>query len=163
MFWRVLELANKAMSSGVGAQPMAAQSRYRCAATLRGHTNFARRRRQFEPRVDRVDAATGAGLVRRWPAERLRRVRVARQHAQSVGRFERQVPPHAERAHGLGAAPASIRTAEPKHNDDIWVAYLDSIAPFKEFNADLVNVRGSRQNDARVSVAVSRQHGLGWF
>ena len=111
MFWRVLELANKAMSSGVGAQPMAAQSRYRCAATLRGHTNFARRRRQFEPRVDRVDAATGAGLVRRWPAERLRRVRVARQHAQGVGRFERQVPPHAERAHGLGAAPASIRTA----------------------------------------------------
>ena len=32
---------------------MAAQSRYRCAATLTGHTDTARRRRPVEPRVDR--------------------------------------------------------------------------------------------------------------
>ena len=32
---------------------MAAQSRYRCAATLRGHTNYARRRRPVEQRIDR--------------------------------------------------------------------------------------------------------------
>ena len=86
-------------------------SKGECLRTLSGHIDSVRRQRPFEPRVDRVNAATGAGLMRRWPAELPRRVRVARQHAQGVGRFERQVPPHAERAHGLGAAPASIRTA----------------------------------------------------
>ena len=35
---------------GTAAQPMAAESRYRCVATLRGHTNYARRRRPVEPR-----------------------------------------------------------------------------------------------------------------
>ena len=49
--------------------------------------------------------------MRRRPAERLRRVRVGRPHAQGVERVERRVPPDAERAHELRAAPASSRTA----------------------------------------------------
>ena len=89
---------------------MAAQSRYCCAATLRGHTNYARRRRPVEPkRRSLVDATTGAGLVRRRPVERPRRVRVVGRHAQGLGRLERQVPPDAERAHEHSAAPASSR------------------------------------------------------
>ena len=39
---------------------MAAQSRYRCAATLRGHTGRARRRRPVEPRVDCSSTPRGA-------------------------------------------------------------------------------------------------------
>ena len=35
---------------GTAAQPMAAESRYRCVATLRGHANYARRRGPVEPR-----------------------------------------------------------------------------------------------------------------
>ena len=58
-----------------------------------------------------VDGATGAGQLRRRVIERPRRLRVGRQHAQGVGRVERSVPPDADRAHGLRAAPASSRTA----------------------------------------------------
>ena len=47
--------------------------------------------------------------MRRRPVERPRRVRVARPHAQGVGRVERTVPPDADRAHGHSAAPASSR------------------------------------------------------
>ena len=57
-----------------------------------------------------VDAVTGAGLLRRRPAERQRRLRVVGQDAHGVGPVERRVPPDADRAHGLGAAPASSRT-----------------------------------------------------
>ena len=93
---------------------MAAQSRYRCAATLRGHTYWARRRRPVDTtRRSLVDAARGAGLVRRRPAERPPRVRVVGWHAQGVGPVERSVPPDIARAHGLCAAPASSRTARP--------------------------------------------------
>ena len=35
---------------GTAAQPMAAESRYRCVATLSGHTGPVRRRRPVEPR-----------------------------------------------------------------------------------------------------------------
>ena len=52
-----------------------------------------------------------AGQVRRRPAERPRRVRVVGPHAQGVGRVEQRVPPDADRAHELCAAPASSRTA----------------------------------------------------
>ena len=62
-------------------------------------------------RLIALDAARGAGLVRRRPAERQRRVRVVRPHAQCVGRVERAVPPDADRAHTRSAAPASSRTA----------------------------------------------------
>ena len=58
-----------------------------------------------------ADAATGAGLVRRRPVARPRRVRVGRRRAQGVGRDERLLPPDADRAHGPGAAPASSQTA----------------------------------------------------
>ena len=56
-----------------------------------------------------VDAARGAGPVRRRAVARRHRVWVARQHNQGVGRVEGSVPPDADRAHGLGAAPASSR------------------------------------------------------
>ena len=58
-----------------------------------------------------IDAATGAGLVRRRPPERPRRVRLVGQHAQGVGRVARSARPDATRARGLSAAPASSRTA----------------------------------------------------
>ena len=58
-----------------------------------------------------ADTSTGAGLVRRRPPGRPRRVRVARRQTQGVGRVERSVPPDADRAHGLRAAPASSRLA----------------------------------------------------
>ena len=58
-----------------------------------------------------ADTSTGAGLVRRRPPGRPRRVRVARRQTQGVGRVERSAPPDADRAHGRGAAPASSRTA----------------------------------------------------
>ena len=80
-----------------------------CRQTLRGHTNDARRRR---PVKQSVRAIRGAGQLRRRPVALPPRVRVgvARQHAQGVGRVERYVPPDADRAHGLRAAPASSRT-----------------------------------------------------
>ena len=111
--WCVVGLPNGCVVSGSRDSTLKVwdASSGKCLRTLSGHTDWARRRRPFEPRVDRVNAATGAGLMRRWPAELPRRVRVARQHAQGVGRFERRLPPHAERARGLSAAPASIRTA----------------------------------------------------
>ena len=56
-----------------------------------------------------VDAARGAGRVRRRPAERPLRVRVERPPAQGVGRDERRVPPDADRAYLASAAPASSR------------------------------------------------------
>ncbi len=93
---------------------MAAQSRYRCAATLRGHKHDARRRRPVDTtRRSLVDAARGAGQLRRRPAERPHRVRVrvVRRHAQGMGRVDQRVPPDADRAHELSAAPASSRTA----------------------------------------------------
>ena len=88
---------------------MASQSRIRCVTTLRGHTNGARRRR---PVKQSVRAIRGAGQLRRRPVALSPRVRVgvARQHAQGVGRVERSVPPDADRAQGLRAAPASSRT-----------------------------------------------------
>ena len=80
--------------------------------TLTGHTGAARRRRPVDTtRRLLVDAATGTGSERRCPFERQHRVRVGRQHAQSVGRVERTVPPDAARAHGLRATPASSQTA----------------------------------------------------
>ena len=82
-----------------------------CLRTLSGHTDSARRRRPVDTtRRSLVDAARGAGPVRRRPAERPRRVRVVG-HAQGVGRVEKSVPPDAERAHERCAAPASSRTA----------------------------------------------------
>ena len=39
---------------------MAALRRYRCVATLSGHTDSARRRRPVEPRVDRSSTPRGA-------------------------------------------------------------------------------------------------------
>ena len=57
-----------------------------------------------------VDTVTGAGLLRRRPAERPRRVRVVGPHAHGVGRRDRHLP-DADRAHGLCAAPASSRAA----------------------------------------------------
>ena len=39
---------------------MAAESRYRCAATLRGHTSTARRRRPFESRAECSSTPRGA-------------------------------------------------------------------------------------------------------
>ena len=59
-----------------------------------------------------VDAPRGAGLVRRRAAERPRGIRVVRciWRGGHVGRVDRQVPLHAARAHGPGAAPASSRT-----------------------------------------------------
>ena len=79
--------------------------------TLTGHTGAARRRRPVDTtRRLLVDAATGTGSERRCPFERQHRVRVGRQHAQSVGRVERTVPPDAARAHGLRATPASSQT-----------------------------------------------------
>ena len=81
-----------------------------CLRTLTGHTYGARRRRPVEPSGrSLVDAARGAGHVRRRPVERPRRVRVGRRHAQGVGRVERSVPPDAERAHERSTAPASSR------------------------------------------------------
>ena len=80
--------------------------------TLTGHTGAARRRRPVDTtRRLLVDAATGTGSERRCPFERQHRVRVGRQHAQSVGRVERTVPPDAARAHGLRATSASSQTA----------------------------------------------------
>ena len=58
-----------------------------------------------------VNTTTGAGRVRRRPAERPHRVRVDRLHAQGVAEVDRRVPPDADRAHGLGTAPASSQTA----------------------------------------------------
>ena len=58
-----------------------------------------------------VDTVTGAGLLRRRPAERPRRVRVVGPHAHGVGPVERPVPPDAAGSRGLCAAPASRRTA----------------------------------------------------
>ena len=81
--------------------PDAAGSRGLCAAPASRRT--ARR--------SLIDAATGAGLVRRRPPERPRRVRLVGQHAQGVGRVERSARPDATRAHWLRAAPASSRTA----------------------------------------------------
>ena len=90
---------------------MAALRRYRCAATLTGHTNGARRRRPVDTtRRSLVDAARGAGLLRRRAVERPRHFRGGQQ-AQGVGPVERRLPPDADRAHGLRAAPASGRTA----------------------------------------------------
>ena len=63
--------------------------------------------------IARFDAATGAGLVRRRAVERPRRVRVERRNAQGLGRVDRSVPPDADRAHGLSAAPASSRHNAP--------------------------------------------------
>jgi len=80
-----------------------------CRRTLTGHTDWARRPRPVKPRGRSLaDAATGAGPVRRRPPGRPRRVRVARPHAQGVGRVERSVPPDVDRAHPR-AAPASTR------------------------------------------------------
>ena len=88
---------------------MAPQSRIRCVTTLgeRCDTNGARRRR---PIKQSVRAIRGAGQFRRRPAERPRHFRGG-PHAQGLGRVERSVPPDADRAHELGAAPASRRTA----------------------------------------------------
>ena len=59
-----------------------------CLQTLRGHTDRVRRRRPVKPHGRLlVDAARGAGLVRRRPVERPRRVRVIRRHAQGLGRL----------------------------------------------------------------------------
>ena len=58
-----------------------------------------------------VDAARGAGRVRRRAVARRRRFRVGRPHAQGLGRVERLAVLAAERAHELSAAPASSRTA----------------------------------------------------
>ncbi len=83
-----------------------------CRQTLRWHRGVARGRRPVDTtRRLLVDAARGAGQLRHRPVERSRRLRVVRQHAQGVGRVERSVPPDADRAHGLGADPASSRTA----------------------------------------------------
>ena len=80
-----------------------------CRQTL-DHASYVRRRRPVDAtRRSLVDAATGAGSVRRRPAERPRRVRVARRHAQGVGRVEQRVPPDADRALRCRAAPASSR------------------------------------------------------
>ena len=87
-------------------------SRGRLVRTLRGHTDSARRRRPVDTtRRSLVDAATGAGQLRRRPAERSRRFRGrdVGPHAQGVGRVERSVPPDAERAHERSTAPASSR------------------------------------------------------
>ena len=82
-----------------------------CLHTLSGHTGSVRRRRPVDTtRRSLVDAARGAGQLRRRPAERRRRVRGVGPHAQGVGRVERRVPPDAERAHVPGAAPGSSRT-----------------------------------------------------
>ena len=81
-----------------------------CLGTLSGHYGSVRRRRPVAPRGrSLVDAVRGAGLVRRRPAERPRRVRVGGPHAQGVGPVERSVPPDADRAHAHSAAPASSR------------------------------------------------------
>jgi hypothetical protein len=100
-------------------QPMAVKPRYRCVATLRGHTNIARRRR---PVKQSVRAIRGAGQVRRRAVERPRRVRIGRQHAHDVARVEHhddaaptddfdELSRDATRAHEHSAAPASSRTA----------------------------------------------------
>ena len=80
--------------------PDAARSRGLCAAPASRQT--ARRLL--------VDAARGAGPLRRRPPERPRCVRVARRNAQGLGRRDRHLP-DAARARGLSAAPASRRTA----------------------------------------------------
>ena len=83
-----------------------------CHQTLTGHTNWARRRRPADTTCrSLVDAATGAGQRRRCPAERQHRVRVARPHAQGLGRVDRRLPPDITRARERSAAPASSRTA----------------------------------------------------
>ena len=92
---------------GLKAQPMADESRYRRVATLRVNTDYARRPR---PVKQSVRAIWGAGQLRRRAVERPRRLRVGRRHAQGLGRVERTVPAYAERAHGLGAAPAPSQT-----------------------------------------------------
>ena len=86
---------------------MADESRYRRVATLRVNTDYARRPR---PVKQSVRAIWGAGQLRRRAVERPRRLRVGRRHAQGLGRVERTVPAYAERAHGLGAAPAPSQT-----------------------------------------------------
>ena len=80
----------------------------RCLCTLRGHTDWARRRR---PVKQSVRAIRGAGPVCRRAVEQPRRVRVVRPHAQGVEQVDRSVPRDADRAHGLGAAP---RPVEPQ-------------------------------------------------
>ena len=85
--------------------PDAARSRGLCAAPASRRT--ARR--------SLVDAARGAGLVRRRHVERPRRVRVGRPHGHGVGRFERRVPQDTARAHWLRAAPASCQTKRPSN------------------------------------------------
>jgi hypothetical protein len=116
-----------------------------CRQTLSGHTSSARRRRPVEPCGDCSSTPRGAGPVRRRPAERPRRVWVARPHAQGVGRLERSVPPHAERAHGLSAAPASSR-----HNA--------SIARRRREGAGRVR---RRPVERQRRVRVARQHAQG--
>ena len=90
---------------------MADEPRYRCVATLRGHTGSVRRRR---PVKQSVRAIRGAGQFSRHPAKRPHRVRVER-YAQGVAEVDRRVPPDADRAHGLGTAPASRQTKRPSN------------------------------------------------
>ena len=83
----VLSHGRVVSGSGDGALKVWDATSGSCLQTLTGHTDRARRRRPVKPRGRLlVDAATGAGLVRRRPAERRRRLRVGRQHAQGVGR-----------------------------------------------------------------------------
>jgi len=110
----VAALPNGRVVSGSGDRTLMVwgASSGECLGTLRGHARYARHRRPVDTtRRTLVDAVRGAGQLRRRPAERRRRVWVGRPHAQGLGRVERSVPPEAERAHELSAAPASSRTA----------------------------------------------------
>ena len=107
--WCVAVMSNGHVVSGSGDRTVMVwdASSGECLKTLRGHTGSVRRRR---PVKQSVRAIRGAGQFSRHPAKRPHRVRVER-YAQGVAEVDRRVPPDADRAHGLGVAPASSQTA----------------------------------------------------
>ena len=106
---RVSQKASHRDRADARAQPMAALRRYRCAATLRGHTNDARRRRPADTRLlvdvycvavlsnDRVVSGSSDNTLKVWDASTSECLRTLSGHT-SWARRRRPAAPRVDRS-----------------------------------------------------------------